>query len=101
MNKFILAVAALLLSSGAVFAQAPASAVAMPGAAGCEARAIDKNGKMLAGAARKSFIKKCEANSMDPSTRTCETKAVAKSGKALTGAARSSFMKKCVADAAK
>jgi hypothetical protein len=73
----------------------------MPGAPGCEARAIDKNGKTLAGAARKSFIKKCEADNMDPATRSCETKAVAKSGKALAGAAKSSFMKKCVADAAK
>lgn len=101
MNKFTFAVAGLLLSSGAVFAQAPASSGATaPGAPGCEARAIDKNGKMLAGAARKSFVKKCETDSMDPAKRSCEAKAVAKSGKALAGAARTSFMKKCVSDAA-
>ena len=71
-----------------------------PGAAGCEARAIDKNGRMLAGAAKKSFIKKCQADSMNPAQRSCEAKAVAKSGKALAGAARTAFLKKCVSDAA-
>ena len=30
---------------------------------GCEAKAVDKNGKALAGAAKTSFIKKCEADS--------------------------------------
>ncbi|MCC6069558.1 hypothetical protein ACFSQU_09840 [Massilia sp. GCM10020059] len=101
MNKFIFAVAGLFLSSLAV-AQAPVSSVATaPGAQGCESRAIDKNGKMLAGAAKKSFMKKCEADSMDPVARNCEAKAMGKNGKALAGAAKSSFMKKCVADAPK
>ena len=27
---------------------------------GCEAKAVDKNGKALAGAAKTSFMKKCE-----------------------------------------
>jgi hypothetical protein len=107
MNKFIFAVAGLLLSSGVAFAQAPASsatattATSAPGAQACAVRAIDKNGKMLAGAAKKSFMKKCEADSMDPTTRSCEAKAMSKSGKALAGAAKTSFMKKCVADAPK
>lgn len=102
MNKFIFAVAGLFISSGLAFAQAPASsAAAAPGAPGCEARAIDKNGKMLAGAAKNSFLKKCEADSMDPVTRSCEAKAMGKNGKALAGAAKSSYMKKCKADAPK
>lgn len=101
MNKFIFAVAGLLLSSLA-FAQAPVSSAATaPGVQGCEMRAIDKNGKMLAGAAKKSFMKKCEADMMGPAARSCEAKAMGKNGKALAGAAKSSFMKKCVADAPK
>ncbi len=28
----------------------------------CEAKAVDKNGKALAGAAKTSFMKKCEAD---------------------------------------
>lgn len=56
---------------------------------------------MLAGAAKTSFIKKCEADSMDPAARSCEARAMGKNGKALAGAAKTSFMKKCVADAPK
>jgi hypothetical protein len=55
----------------------------------CEAKAVDKNGKALAGAAKASFMKKCEA------AASCESKAVDKNGKALAGAAKTSFMKKC------
>ena len=29
--------------------------------AACEAKAVDKNGKPLAGAAKNSFVKKCQA----------------------------------------
>ena len=102
MNKFIFAVAGLLTSSSLVFAQAPVSSAATaPGAQACESRAIDKNGKMLAGAAKKSFLKKCAADMMDPVSRSCEAKAMGKNGKALAGAAKTSFMKKCVADAPK
>jgi len=39
---------------------APATAAAPAAGASCEAKAIDKNGKALAGAAKGSFIKKCE-----------------------------------------
>jgi len=65
---------------------------AAPGAS-CEAKAVDKNGKALAGAARASFIKKCEADQTRAAG--CEAKAVGKDGKPLSGAAKSSFMKKC------
>ena len=37
-------------------------AVAAPADASCEAKAIDKNGKPLAGAAKTSFMKKCAAD---------------------------------------
>ena len=54
----------------------------------CESKAIGKDGKPLAGAAKTSFMKKCMAD-------TCATKAVSSEGKPLAGAAKTSFMKKC------
>ena len=69
-----------------VFAQTPAIA-----ASACEAKAIDKNGKPLAGAAKASFIKKCEKST------SCASQAVSKDGKPLSGAAKNSSIKKCLA----
>ena len=54
----------------------------------CESKAVGKDGKALAGAAKTSFLKKCKADA-------CEPKAVDKDGKKLSGAARNSFLKKC------
>ena len=54
----------------------------------CESKAVGKDGKALAGAAKTSFMKKCMAES-------CATKAVSADGKKLSGAAKTSFMKKC------
>jgi hypothetical protein len=56
----------------------------------CETKAMGKDGKPLAGAAKTSFMKKCMADS-------CTTKAVSSDGKPLSGAAKNSFMKKCEA----
>jgi hypothetical protein len=56
----------------------------------CDAQATEKK---LAGAAKTSFLKKCEA---DSSKNTCNTQAAEKN---LAGAAKSSFVTKCVADA--
>jgi hypothetical protein len=50
----------------------------------CETKAVSKDGKALAGAAKTSFIKKC-----------CEDSAVSKDGKLLSGAAKTSFVTKC------
>src|SRR5215510_1671182 len=58
----------------------------------CETKAVSKDGKPLAGAAKTSFVKKCKAEA-------CETKAVGKDGKPLSGAAKNSFMKKCEKEA--
>jgi hypothetical protein len=63
----------------------------------CEAKALDKNGKALAGAAKTSFIKKCEKAS---GAAACADKAVSKDGKPLAGAAKNSFIKKCEKEAA-
>lgn len=68
--------------------------------AGCEAKAMGKNGKPLAGAAKTSFMKKCEAEAKAAQpAETCEAKAMGKNGKPLAGAAKASFIKKCEADA--
>jgi hypothetical protein len=58
----------------------------------CESKAVGKDGKPLAGAAKTSYLKKCKADA-------CEPKAVDKDGKKLSGAARNSFLKKCEAGA--
>lgn len=60
----------------------------------CEARAIDKNGKALAGAAKTAFLKKCNAEGAE----SCEAKAVSKDGKPLFGAAKDASIKKCQDD---
>jgi hypothetical protein len=62
----------------------------------CEAKAAEKK---LAGAAKNSFVKKCEKDTnADAAKTTCEAKAAEKK---LAGAAKNSFTKKCVADAGK
>jgi hypothetical protein len=58
----------------------------------CASKAVDKNGKALAGAAKTSFVEKCKRDA-------CTAKAVDKNGKALAGAAKNSFMQKCEKDA--
>ncbi len=58
----------------------------------CESKAVGKDGKPLAGAAKTSFMQKCKRD-------TCAAKAVASDGKKLSGAAKTSFMKKCEAGA--
>jgi hypothetical protein len=58
----------------------------------CETKAVSKDGKPLAGAAKTAFVNKCKKDA-------CEGKAVSKDGKALSGAAKNSFMAKCEKDA--
>jgi hypothetical protein len=58
----------------------------------CASKAVGKDGKPLAGAAKSSFLKKCKADA-------CEPKALSADGKPLAGAAKASFLKKCEADA--
>jgi len=55
--------------------------------------------KKLAGAAKASFIKKCESDAKGPAADSgCTAKATEKK---LAGAAKTSFLKKCEADAKK
>ncbi len=60
-------------------------AIASAMAQSCASKAVGKDGKPLAGAAKVSFIKKC-----------CEDSAIGKDGKRLSGAAKTSFVTKCV-----
>lgn len=71
------------------------AAMSVQAADDCAMRAAEKK---LAGAAKNSFMKKCEADAGAAGASACE--ATAKEKK-LAGAAKNSFMKKCVADAAK
>jgi hypothetical protein len=77
LRKIMLAAFVVIFAGGAALAQET-----------CESKAVGKDGKPLAGAAKTSFIKKCMAE-------TCATKAVSQDGKPLSGAAKTSFMKKC------
>jgi hypothetical protein len=62
-------------------------------AATCDEMSAEKK---LAGAAKSSFMKKCEAEGRGTGTSGCEAKAA---DKKLAGAAKTSFLKKCEADA--
>ena len=96
MNRlFCLAAALTLAASTSAFAnahkEAPAMGASAPMAAAgsCATAAAEKK---LAGAAKTSFMKKCEADA----SSSCEAQAAEKK---LAGAAKTSFTKKCVADA--
>ncbi len=95
MKKILSTALLALFAVNVAYAQAPAAAPA----ADCEAQAVSKSGKPLAGAAKTAFMKKCQGGTAAPSA--CEEKAVGKNGKPLAGAAKKAFMKKCEADAAK
>jgi hypothetical protein len=79
MRKLFLVAALASFAAGSAFAQDS-----------CETKAVGKDGKPLAGAAKTSFMKKCMADD-------CAAKAVGSDGKKLAGAAKTSFMKKCEA----
>ena len=81
MKRFALAVVLSLFAIGSAFADSA-----------CESKAVGKDGKPLAGAAKTAFVKKCKADA-------CTDKAVSSEGKPLAGAAKASFLKKCEADA--
>jgi psiF repeat len=78
MHKTMIAVTLALFAGSALAADAT-----------CAARAAEKK---LAGAAKTSFMTKCQSDA----TATCEAAATEKK---LSGAARTSFVKKCVSDA--
>lgn len=82
-----LAIVATSLFAGSAFA-----------ADSCEAKAVSKDGKPLAGAAKTSFMKKCEADAGGAPSAACEKSAA---DKKLAGAAKTSHIKKCMAETKK
>jgi hypothetical protein len=78
--KRIALIAVLCAMAGSAYAQSHPT---------CSASAMEKK---LAGAAKTSFMKKCE----DDATKACNASAAEKK---LAGAAKTSFTKKCVSDA--
>jgi hypothetical protein len=61
----------------------------------CNSKAVDKNGKPLAGAALTSSVNKCTKDAV----AACDASAKDKNGKLLAGAAKTAYTKKCVSDA--
>ena len=84
MKRFLLGAVIAALASNVAWAANPA----------CEAQAAQKK---LAGAAKASFIKKCDSDAQAAAMQACDTQAA---DKKLAGAAKTSFVKKCVKDAA-
>ena len=90
---------ALTMSVGNAWADAKAD---------CEAKAVSKDGKPLAGAAKDAKIKSCmkdagagaAAAPAGDAKGACEAKAVDKNGKPLHGAAKDANIKKCMKDGA-
>lgn len=68
------------------------SSAALAAGGSCETQATDKK---LAGAARTSFMKKCERDMAGDAKKACEAQA---GEKKLAGAAKNSFVTKCVKD---
>jgi hypothetical protein len=83
MLKPVIVAAIALFASGAALAANPT----------CEAQATEKK---LAGAAKNSFVKKCEKDAASAVAKACDAQAAEKK---LAGAAKTSFTKKCVTDA--
>jgi hypothetical protein len=75
MKRIFLAAIIATFAAGSAFAQD----------ASCDAKAVGKDGKPLAGAAKASSMKKC-----------CTANAVSADGKPLSGAAKASSIKKCM-----
>jgi len=82
MLKLTVAAIAILVSQAALAANPT-----------CEAQATEKK---LSGAAKNSFVTKCEKDAKAAVTKTCDAQAAEQK---LAGAAKTSFTKKCVTDA--
>lgn len=85
MKKIIITLGSVFLFSQLAFANEA-----------CDSKAAEKK---LAGAAKNSFLKKCERVAKEDAAKAdCDGKAAEKK---LKGAAKNSFTKKCIADATK
>ena len=84
MKRLLLAAAITVFACTGAYAAGPS----------CDAQAAEKK---LSGAAKTSFVKKCEKDAKEAAQKTCDAQAAEKK---LAGAAKTSFVKKCVTDAA-
>jgi len=92
MTKYALLLITALCTLTAHAADAPTAAAPAPDCT------LQAEGKKLAGAAKNSFMKKCEREAKASTAGSaCDAKAAEKK---LAGAAKNSFVKKCVKDAA-
>jgi len=73
MKRIFLVAVVATFAAGSAFAQES-----------CETKAVGKDGKALAGAAKTSFLKKCKVE-------TCSTKAVSADGKKTVGRCQEQF----------
>jgi hypothetical protein len=84
------------LIAGTIVALSFCGLAAQAAESSCDQQAADKH---LAGAAKTSFVTKCEKTAKATAAkRQCDSQA---DDKKLHGAARTSFVKKCVTDASK
>lgn len=70
MNKLIFTALVSVFVANVALAQTPAVA---PAGDSCEAKALSKDGKPLAGAAKATFIKKCEKESKTAEVKSAKT----------------------------
>lgn len=96
MNKLIIAALTTLLMTGIAYAQTPA------GDDNCEAKAVSKEGKPLAGAAKSAFMKKCMRESKPDDVRSAKItqqekmKECNKEGVGKKGEDQKKFMSECL-----
>jgi hypothetical protein len=83
MKRVLLAAVIALFASNVAWAAGPS----------CDTQAADKK---LSGAAKTSFVKKCNKDATEAAKKSCGDQAAEKK---LAGAAKTSFEKKCVKDA--
>lgn len=105
MNRFIVAALTTLLMTGIAVAQTPTptpTSTTPVGGDGCEAKALSKEGKPLAGAAKSAFMKKCMRTSVPDDVRSAnmaqqeKMKECNKEGVGKKGEERKKFMSECL-----
>jgi hypothetical protein len=100
-KSLALALIGLFFAASSMAADKPADKATKPAAAAPAAPAgdcaVQATEKKLAGAAKNSFMKKCEKDAGAAAGGDCAAKAAEKK---LAGAAKNSFVKKCEKDAA-
>lgn len=99
MNKLIFTALVSIFAANVALAETPAAA---PTGDSCEAKAVSKDGKPLAGAAKAAFIKKCENENKTDEVKSAKTaqqekmKTCNKEATGKKGDERKKFMSECL-----